>query len=218
MNRVEPVRNWPGVKKGAGRSRLHRVERVAKVSERREGNRMVTVRVGGQALSLFADTGCKNTIITPRQYKQCMGEVEAVDTRLRAWGSKTYLDIKGMIETTLVAGGGAKTRSKVYIVDGYKPEGLLGDTDAEELGIIAFNGDGKKVEDVRLMVADLRKAGINVKTDRPRVKEATEGEMAETMRIVNDYKGSSITDRIGKVKTEPIKLEYRANFQPIQPP
>ena len=134
---------------------------MAKVSERREGNRMVTVRVGGQALSLFADTGCKNTIITPRQYKQCMGEVEAADTRLRAWGSKTYLDIKGMIETTLVAGGGAKTRSKVYIVDGYKPEGLLGDTDAEELGIITFNGDGKKVEKVRLMVVALSPEGFS---------------------------------------------------------
>ena len=44
-----------------------------------------------------------------------------------------------MMEKTLEAGGGARTKSKVYIVDRYKPEGLLGDTDTEELGIITFN-------------------------------------------------------------------------------
>ena len=73
-----------------------------------------------------------------------------------------------MMRTALEVERGTRTKSKVYIVDGYKPEGLQGDTDAEELGIITFNGDGRKVERVRLMIADLRKAGIEVKTDRPR--------------------------------------------------
>ena len=58
VSRVVPDRSWPGVRKGAGRSRLHRVEWVAKVSERRRGDRMVKVRIGGQLLSLFMKTGC----------------------------------------------------------------------------------------------------------------------------------------------------------------
>ena len=67
------------------------------------------------------------------------------------------------------------------------------------------------------MVADLRKAGIEVKTDRPRAKEAKDTEMAEIKQIVYNFKGSFFTDRIGKVKTKPVRLEYQTGFQPIQP-
>ena len=88
--------------------------------------------------------------------------------------------------------------------------------DAEELGIITFNKDGRKIGKVRLMMADLRKAGIEVKTDRPRTKGATDTEIVETMHIVNNFKGSSFTDRIGKVKTKPVRLEYCKGFYPIQ--
>ena len=125
VSRVVSDKSWPGVRKGAGKSRRQRVDWVAKVAERRQGNRTVKVKVGGRQLSLFADTGWQHTIIPPKQYRS-MGKVEAADTRLRAWGSKTYLDMKGMMETTLKAEGGARTKSKVYIVDRYKPEGLLG--------------------------------------------------------------------------------------------
>ena len=72
-----------------------------------------------------------------------MGKVVAADTHLRAWGSKTRLDTKGMFRTTLITKKGAKKETWVYIVAGTKPEPLLGDADAEDLGIIEFNPEGR---------------------------------------------------------------------------
>ena len=40
---------------------------------------------------------------------------------------------------TLEVVNGAKKKTRVYVVHGYKPEPLLGDHDAEDLGIITFN-------------------------------------------------------------------------------
>ena len=60
-------------------------------------------------MKLYADTGSKFTIITPQQYKKTMGKVLAADTRLRAWGSKSHLDVKGMFYTNLIMDKGATT-------------------------------------------------------------------------------------------------------------
>ena len=109
---------------------------------------------------LYADTGSKFTIITPEQYREDRGEVVAADTRLRAWGAKGYLDVKGMFQTTLRLDKGANKETWVYVVDGYRPEALLGDRDAEDLGIISLHKDGREETQVRLMVGDLRLSGI----------------------------------------------------------
>ena len=37
-----------------------------------------------------------------------------------------------------------------------------------------------------------------------------------TMGIVDKFKGRTISDKIGKVKINPIKLEYERGFKPIQ--
>ena len=59
----------------------------------------------------------------------------AADTRLREWGATGYLDVKGMFRTTIKLDKGANKETWVYVVDGYRPEALLGDRDAEDLGI-----------------------------------------------------------------------------------
>ena len=38
------------------------------------------------------------------------------------------------------------------------------------------------------------------------------------MGIVDKFKGRAISDKIGKVKINPIKLEYERGLKPIQPP
>jgi len=43
-----------------------------------------------------------------------------------------------MLEVELENAKGAKTSSKVYVVEGHEAEPLLGDKDAEELGFIIF--------------------------------------------------------------------------------
>ena len=123
MGRVEEQEIcWPGVdSKG-------RVQQMRKIGS--QGDRMVEVNVGAVTMDLYADTGCKFTLIPPKQYKVNMGKVMASDTYLRGWGAKTFLDGKGMFHTTLSRTGGARTDTWVYVVDGYRPEALLGDRDA----------------------------------------------------------------------------------------
>ena len=95
--------------------------------------------MGRSRMRLYADTGSRYTIITPAQYRRSIGEVVAADTRLRAWGSETYLDVKGMFRTKLTMDKGATRETWVYMLDGYRPEALLGDKDTEELRIFTFH-------------------------------------------------------------------------------
>ena len=90
-------------------------------------------------MTLFTDTGSEYTIIPPSLCKPQMGAVEAADTYLRAWGNKSNLEVKGMVRTKLTTEKGATSYTKLYIVDGYHPKPLMGDTDAQQLGFITFN-------------------------------------------------------------------------------
>jgi len=103
------------------------------------GDRWEELQIGRTRMRLYTDT-----IITPTQYKRSMGKVVKADTMLRAWGSKSHLDVKGMFHTTLSMDRGATTDTWVYVVDGYKPKALLGDRDAEELVIFTFHSEGGK--------------------------------------------------------------------------
>ena len=82
---------------------------------------------GGVKQRLFCDTDSKKTIITPDMYHPDMGKVVDSDCHLRAWGSKDRLDVKGMFQTELMLIGGGHTTTWVYVVDGDRPEPLLGD-------------------------------------------------------------------------------------------
>ena len=92
---------WPRVRKGS------KTCNVRKVSS--GGDLWVEMKIGRSCMKLYADTGSKFTIITPQQYKKTMGKVLAADTRLRAWGSKSHLDVKGMFYTNLIMDKGATT-------------------------------------------------------------------------------------------------------------
>ena len=72
-----------------------------------------------------------------------MGKIIENDTNLRAWGATELLNVKGMILTQLTNEQGAKTNTKVYIVDGFHPEQLLGSRDATELGFLNINKQGR---------------------------------------------------------------------------
>ena len=160
------------------------------------------------------------------------------DCNLRAWGADTYLDVKGMFKTRLTTKKGAKKDTVVYVVGGTRPEPLLGDADAEDLGIIVFKAEGReatkeekegkeeeKVNKVnednehkgRSIPSKLRRAGKIVKTEKPHIESFTEQEKKETMKIVKSFEGSVFTDKIGLMKTKPVQLQYEEGFQPIQP-
>ena len=64
-------------------------------------SKRVTVYMGGVLVELYCDTGSRMTIIPPDLYEDKMGEVVPSDCNLRAWGSASYLDTKGMFNLNL---------------------------------------------------------------------------------------------------------------------
>ena len=138
-----------------------------------------------------------------------MGKVVAADTRMRAWGSKTYLNVKGMFLTTLTMDKGASKKTWVYVVDGYRSEALLGDRDAEDLGIFTFHKEGREEAQVKLLMSDLRAGGIKEDTGREEGTQATRKEKGLT-RVehsgaeVDKLKGTAISYKIGKATGKPV--------------
>ena len=157
------------------------------------------MNLGGEEMEQYCDTGSNTTIITPEMYKESMGKMVAARSHLRAWGTTDYLDTKGMFKTNLTTASGATKRTWVYVVAGARPEPLLGDHDAEDLGIVSFNPEGRAPkeekgdeshEDVNKVSipAMLRQAGKRVITERPPLHEVETKGKEEAKRIVSRYK------------------------------
>ena len=120
------------------------VGKVTKGGTVKDDSKWVHMKVGGRRMNLFTDTGSGYTIIPPDMFRPSMGKIKAADTILRSWGSKTPLDVKGMFETDLETRRGARRKTKVFVVQGFRPEPLLGDRDAAGLGFITFNPRGRE--------------------------------------------------------------------------
>lgn len=215
---------WPGVASKTSH-KLRLISSVNKVAPQGQAtSKHVKVRIGGVPMTLFTDTGSDFTIIPPKSYKKQMGKVEAADTHLRAWGSKSNLDVKGMIKSTLATEKGATTNTKIFIVDGFHPEPLLGDQDAESLGYITFNKEGREPEaneakEINRIAQKLRDSlHINVETAGKIAEDIPKSERKKVDQLIERFKGLVFSDdKIGKIKTKPIHLEYDPNFTPIQP-
>ena len=226
VNMVEPLKDraWPGVQGHTVRTQhIQLVEEIRQVQQARPGkkrSRHVWVRLGGHRVKLYCDTGSRLTIIPPELYREEMGEVVAARCHLRAWGSDKYLDTKGMFKTTIKAAGGANKVTWVYVVGGTRPEPLLGDEDAEDLGVISFHPEGRQETVIKnISVPDrLRKTGITVDTEKKKLYNIPEAGRTEAAHIVHEYTGSVFTDRIGNMQVPPIVLQYERGFKPTQPP
>lgn len=150
VHRIGRICTWRGGKRTQDRGGVKDIRQVQGKGER---NRWVVMTMGDRKISLFSDTGSRYTIIPPVFYHPKMGKLLKPNTTLRAWGSKFSLDVRGMFYTMLVTEKGARKYTVVYIVAGYKPEALLGDADAEDLGIISFNRQGRDPTEEELVMA-----------------------------------------------------------------
>ena len=225
---------WPGVQPD-NEDTVRFIKTVNRIDSNRKRDKWVKVYIGGEEMQVYTDTGSTFTIIPPEKYKKGMGKLESSDTNLRAWGSKDNLKVKGMFRTTIRTRRGATTRTRVYIVKGFNPEPLLGDGDAEQLGFISFNKEGRhptqeestgKVRKVQVdhkgehcIPERLRKSlNIDVQTMPKKTFTISKQEKELCMEIVNKYKGTVFNDhKIGKVLTKPIHLEFEQDFIPVQP-
>ena len=100
----------------------HAVGKVTKGEMATDNSKWVHMKVGGRRMNLFTDTGSGYTIIPPDTYCPSMGKIQAADTILRSWGSKTPLDVKGMFETETRRG--ARRKTKVFVLQGFRPDPL----------------------------------------------------------------------------------------------
>ena len=116
---------------------------------------------------------------------------------------------------------------------GHRAEALLGDTDAEKLGIITFNSQGTdpnpEEKEQQLAVRHIGKEGsmaekirrglgVQVQTERPLVQPAPAEEQARVKHLVEEYIGTIFTERIRCIKTSPVMLDFDPKFTPTQPP
>ena len=193
--------------KGAGRS-----------EEAKRITRGVKANVGGEELNLYHNTGSSTTIIIPARYRESMGKVVAAKHYLRAPGLAGYMDTKEMFKTTLTTASGASTRTWVYVVAGARPEALLGDSDAEALGIASTNQEESppKEETTRIVSRYKRPVLTEIKTKKGQDDEAGVRTKAETN--IGDSKamtnlGDSHQDRHragDKTKTETYNGDSKA--------
>eukprot|EP00111_Clytia_hemisphaerica_P002018 TCONS_00005710-protein len=129
-----------------------------------------------------------------------------------------------MVHTVIENAKGSKINSKVYVVDGFQPEPLFGDNDAEHLGFITFKKEEKSprtqdtsvIKRIPQLIRD--NLGIQVET-RPDSNEADPTEIEKIMKLVDGYRGLVFDDnKIGCIRTKPIHLDYEGEFEPKQPP
>ena len=117
---------------------------IRKMDDDTAGSLNVPITVGrDEPMLMYIDSGVKYTVIPPEKYNDSMGRIEEPDINFRAWGAENLLRTKGMVRTELTTKRGAKKNAKVYIVEGFNAEALLGYDDAAELGFITIRQEGR---------------------------------------------------------------------------
>ena len=199
---------------------VRKIVTIKKIKEPSTNDLWVPIKAGDKTSKMFIDSGCDYTIIPPKYYDKSMGNIMQPDINLRAWGAKELLNVKGMIDTELTTAKGAKKKTRVYIVDGIHPEPLLGAFDAEDLGFLTINKEGRaptqsecvgvKAITPQMIRDNLGKQVITHPTENEPIPET---EIEKVMEIVNKFKGVVFDEeKVGKMKTAPVHLEYDTNF------
>ena len=169
----------------------------------------VPIAVGGEEpMSMFIDSGVKYTVIPPEKYDKSMGEIVEPDTNFRAWGSDELLNTKGMIHTVITTKRGATKVTKVYLVEGFNAEPLLGCLDAEDLGFITICREGRAPTENETTGCIIKKVNL---------EEEREDEKEEASQDVPERKESgSITQTRPKSKDSTTKTAKQEKVQEVK--
>ena len=174
---------------------------VGQIKETSQNNE-VSVKLNGEQVAILVDSGCKRTLIPKEMYTNSMGPLNTTQVQLRPYGTNQYLQTIGEISACLQCVNGASINTTVYIVDGYRPEALLGDYDAKELGILKINPKGNKPNKnttitpptqatentVGGITDNIRSAGIETKTTKDPEPTIPREEKAAIQEIISKFK------------------------------
>ena len=161
------------------------------------------------------DTGVRRTILNITDWRKVGdgAQIKPTTLKFRPYGTQQSLPIIGRAKLTLQAEAGATIETDVYVLDSETEESLLGEKDAERLGIIQIRArGGSKAVEVR-----------RVKQNRKLELEGTvatqeTGDIEDQMnRVVEEFK--PLFEGIGRYKGPPVQIQVKPDARPvIQPP
>ena len=116
---------------------------------------------GGRRISLLADTGVRRTILNLGDWEQLgRGELKETKLKFRPYGTNQHLPIIGRASVRLKAKAGAVIETEVYVNEDRSEDSLLGEKDAERLGIVTVRPEGAAQEVEIRRIKQNSKAGL----------------------------------------------------------
>lgn len=166
-----------------------------------------------QNVELLTDTGISKTLLNSTDWLKIKPQCRFVRTSkcFRPYGTAYHLPIKGRAHVFLKAENGAEIDTWIYVVNSTKEQSLLGNTDAERLGIVTINLQGSNEEIVR-NVTYMPKTLNTADTDQnPELQTETDIKM---QRIVEQFP-SVFSNTTGKFRGSPIKIQIKSDATPV---
>ena len=168
----------------------------------------------GVKIQVLADTGVRRIILNLGNWEKLGGgELKKTKLKFRPYGTNHYLPIKGRAAVRLRAEAGAVIEKEVYVNGDRSEDSLLGEKDAERLGIITSRPEGmaREVEIRRIKQNKNSNAGLveedqTVMRDQKIVDEKME-------KVAEEFK--EVFEGIGKYKGPPVELQVQEGVRPV---
>ena len=152
---------------------------------------VASLSINRNRVSMFVDSGSKKSLLPYEQYEPSMGTLIQTNTKLRPYGTETFLNVKGKLHATLTCEKGAHIETDIIVVEGHLTEALLGDEDAKALGILKVDPKGSTeamiCDTVSGITANLRNAGIPVRSEKARPPEIPQEEKARIEKLIQSF-------------------------------
>ena len=209
-----------GVRKLEGYDYDDEDEHVGRVVEvghlRSEDSNHVQLKVNGEPVHFFVDSGCSKTLVPARVYKPTMGCLAKSSVRFRPYGTSALLQVRGQIPVTLRSQSGAQVQTTAYVVEGHQVEPLLGDADAKALGILQINHDGRAAETVAGIMSSLRETGIPLVSVKAPGPPISDDELEQVEQLVNRHQ--KVFKGVGLLKDRAARFHIDTSVPPAAAP
>ena len=163
----------------------------------------------GVKIQVLADTGVRRIILNLGNWEKLGGgELKKTKLKFRPYGTNHYLPIKGRAAVRLRAEAGAVIETEVYVNGDRSEDSLLGEKDAERLGIITSRPEVeiRRIKQNKNSNAGLVEEDQTVMRDQKIVDEKME-------KVAEEFK--EVFEGIGKYKGPPVELQVQEGVRPV---